>query len=160
MEQAMIRGVAHDASDAKLTLHGVPDRPGIAAAVFEALAAKGVTVDMIVQNISTSGFTDISCTVPTGAAADARTVLEEVAEQIEAGGVDLDENVAKVSIVGAGMKDEPGIAATMFRILADNGINIEMISTSSIRISCVVRGDQVEEAVRALHEGFALGEDE
>ena len=157
MEQAMIRGVAHEATDAKITVHGVPDRPGIAAAMFEPLAAEGVSVDMIVQNVSTKGTTDVSCTVPRAAAETAEKVLAGIASEIGAEGVDVDENIAKVSIVGAGMKEEPGIAAKMFRILAANGINIEMIATSAIRISCVERADQVDTAVRALHDGFELG---
>lgn len=158
MEQAMIRGVAQEATDAKITVHGVPDRPGIAAAMFEPLAAEGVSVDMIVQNVSTKGTTDVSCTVPRAAAETAQKVLAGIASEIGAEGVDVDENIAKVSIVGAGMKEEPGIAAKMFRILAAHDINIEMISTSAIRISCVVRADQVDTAVRALHDGFELGE--
>jgi aspartate kinase len=157
MEQAMIRGVAHEATDAKITVHGVPDRPGIAAAMFEPLAAEGVSVDMIVQNVSKKGTTDVSCTVPRAAAETAQKVLAGIASEIGAEGVDVDEHIAKVSIVGAGMKEEPGIAAKMFRILAAHEINIEMISTSAIRISCVVRSDQVDAAVRALHDGFDLG---
>lgn len=154
MEEAVIRGVAHDASESKLTVHGVPDKPGVAAALFEPLADEGVNVDMIVQNVSTQGVTDISFTVPSVSVAAAVAVAERVAADIGAAGVDLDEDIAKVSIVGAGMKTESGIAAKMFRILSDHGINIEMISTSTIRISCIVRGDDVGAAVRTLHEGF------
>jgi aspartate kinase len=154
MEEAIIRGVAHDVSEAKVTVHGVPDKPGVAAAVFEPLAAAGVVVDMIVQNVSMEGVTDISFTAPKRQLAAARAVAGEVAAAVGAAGVDVDENIAKVSLVGAGMKSELGIAARMFRILSEHGINIEMISTSPIRISCVVRGEDVEAAVRSLHDGF------
>ena len=156
MEEAIIRGVAHDASEAKLTVHGVPDKPGVAAAVFEPLAERGVNVDMIVQNTSRSGVTDISFTVPKRQLAVAEEVATVATEAVGAVGCDVDENIAKVSLVGAGMKSEFGIAARMFRILYEHGINIEMISTSPIRISCVVRGDDVEAAVRSLHAGFDL----
>lgn len=155
MEQAIIRGVAHDASEAKVTVHGVPDRPGVAAALFEPLAVEGINVDMIVQNVSHDGSTDISFTVPKIQLAVARKAAEAIAIDLDAAGVDVDENIAKISLVGAGMKSETGIAAQMFRILSDHKINIDMISTSPIRISCVVRGNQVEDAVRALHDGFA-----
>lgn len=154
MEEAVIRGVAHDASEAKVTVHGVPDKPGVAVALFEPLAAEGVLVDMIVQNVSNAGTTDISFTVPVEQLEAARTIAQTVAEAVGAAGVDVDENIAKVSLVGAGMKSETGVAARMFRILSDHGINIEMISTSPVRISCVVREDQVSEAVTSLHEGF------
>jgi aspartate kinase len=154
MEEAIIRGIAHDDSEAKVTIHGVPDKPGVAAALFEPLATAGINVDMIVQNVSRRGVTDISFTVPTAALAVARVVTDGVSASLGADGVDVDEDIAKVSIVGAGMKSESGIAARMFRILADNDINIEMISTSPIRISCVVAGAQVAEAVQSLHAAF------
>ena len=154
MEQAIISGIAHDRSEAKVTVHQVPDRPGIAAALFEPLAERSINVDMIVQNVGTDGSTDISFTVPSQSARHAAEVAGKVAEEMGAVGVDLDENVAKVSLVGAGMKSHPGVAAGVFRALADAGINIEMISTSTIRISCVVRGDQVDAAVRVLHDVF------
>jgi aspartate kinase len=160
MEEAIIRGVAHDVSEAKVTVHGVPDRPGLAAQLFEPLAGAGVTVDMIVQNVSRQGATDISFTVPRADLDKAKQVSENSAAEIGADGVDVDHNIAKVSLVGAGMKDELGIAGKMFRILADHGVNIEMISTSPIRISCVVRGDDVSSAVRGLHDGFSLGDDQ
>jgi aspartate kinase len=156
MEEAIIRGVAHDASEAKLTVHGVPDEPGIAAAIFEALATADVNVDMIVQNISIEGVTDISFTVPKAQLAVAVSIASRVTKQVGAAGFDVNEDIAKVSIVGAGMTSERGIAARMFRILADRGINIEMISTSPIRISCVVRGADVAAAVQSLHDGFEL----
>ena len=154
MEEAIVRGVAHDTSEAKVTVHGVPDSPGVAAGIFEPLAEAGVSVDMIVQNVSIEGVTDISFTVPRSHIEAARTITELVASQVGALGIDVDDNIAKVSLVGAGMKSELGIASRMFRILSEHGINIEMISTSPIRISCVVRGPDVEAAVKSLHDGF------
>jgi len=156
MEQAIISGVAYDRSEAKVTVRHVPDRPGVAAALFTPLAEQDVNVDMIVQNVSHDGHTDISFTVPTEAADAARTIAEKVAAELDAGAVDVDLDVAKVSLVGAGMKSHPGVAATVFSSLAEAQINVEMISTSTIRISCVVRGDQVEDAVRVLHAAFDL----
>ena len=156
MEEPIVRGVAHDTTDAKVTVHGVPDQPGVAAAVFEALAEAGVNVDIIVQNVSTAGTTDISFTVAKLQADHAVEVTEKVAAELQAKGVDVDPGIATVTLVGAGMKSELGIAARMFRILSEHGINIEMISTSPIRISCVVRGSDMEAAVRSLHDGFAL----
>jgi len=160
MEEAIIRGVAHDVSEAKVTVHGVPDQPGLAARLFEPLAHAGLTVDMIVQNVSRQGATDISFTVPRADLDMAQKVAQNTAEEIGADGVHVDHNIAKVSLVGAGMKDELGIAGKMFRILADHGVNIEMISTSPIRISCVVQGDDVAAAVQGLHDGFLLGAEE
>ena len=154
MEEAIVRGIAHDSSEAKITVHGVPDKPGAAADIFEPLAAEDVNVDMIVQNVSIQGVTDISFTVPKASIDRARVIAESVAGDIGAAGVDIDTNIAKVSLVGAGMKSELGIASRMFRILSSHGINIEMISTSPIRISCVVRGEDVAAAVQSLHEGF------
>lgn len=154
MEQAIISGISHDTSEAKVTVRGVPDQPGVAAALFEPLATQEVNVDMIVQNVSEDGTTDISFTVPKEHAAVALEVTEKVIPDIRAVGVDIDEAVARVSVVGAGMKSHPGIAAKMFRVLSENAINIEMISTSSIRISCVVALDQIEQAVRVLHAAF------
>ena len=156
MEQAVVRGIAHDTSEAKITVYQVPDTPGVAATLFEPLAAAGVTVDMIVQNVSHDGSTDISFTVPEQSLDDATAEAERIASQVGAGGVAVDTGIAKISIVGIGMKTESGVAARMFRVLADHGINIEMISTSPIRISCVVRGAKVEEAVAALHTGLGL----
>ena len=154
MEQAIISGISHDTSEAKVTVRGVPDRPGVAAALFEPLALREVNVDMIVQNVSKDGTTDISFTVPKEHSAMAMEVVEKVVPDIGAAGVDIDEAIARVSVVGAGMKSHPGVAARMFRELSANGINIEMISTSSIRISCVVALQQIEEAVRVLHAAF------
>ncbi|MFQ5948381.1 MAG: aspartate kinase [Acidimicrobiia bacterium] len=154
MEDAIVTGIAHDTSEAKVTVHGVPDVPGIAARLFTPIAEEGVNVDMIVQNVSTMGHTDISFTVLREHAAEARRLAERVAGEIDAGGVDVDENIAKVSLVGAGMKTHPGIAARMFDTLAAQDINIQMISTSPIRVSCVIGSDRVEEAVRSLHDAF------
>jgi len=158
MEHAIISGVTHDASEAKITIERVPDRPGIAARMFRALADEGVNVDMIVQNVSTAGFTDISFTVPQDAVRRAEAVMEKVVADTEAAGFRTDTAIGRVSLVGAGMKTNPGVAAQMFEMLADAGINIEMISTSSIRISCVVRRDDVERAVQVLHARFELGD--
>lgn len=157
MEEPIVRGIAHDASAAKVTIHGVPDRPGVAADLFEPLADAGINVDMIVQNVSIKGVTDISFTIPKAQMETTRALAEEALRDIGALALDFDANIAKVSLVGAGMKSESGVAATMFRVLSDHGINIEMISTSPIRISCVVRADDVEEAVRSLHEAFVTG---
>jgi aspartate kinase len=156
MEQAVISGVTHDVSEAKVTIEQVPDRPGIAATLFRALADEGINVDMIVQNVSTEGHTDISFTVPRVDLGRTEVVMEQVVGKTEARGFTTDRNVGRVSLIGAGMKSHPGIAATMFEVLANNGINIEMISTSSIRISCVVRDADVEPAVRVLHDAFDL----
>jgi aspartate kinase len=160
MEQAIVRGIAHDDSEAKLTVYRVPDTPGVAASLFEPLADAGVNVDMIVQNVSHDGFTDISFTVPLRMLEVAEREARVIAEVVNAGGVSVDRGIAKVTVVGIGMKTESGIAARMFRILADTGINIQMISTSPIRISCVVDGDNGAEAVRALHAGLELEEKE
>jgi aspartate kinase len=156
MEQAIVSAVTHDTSEAKMTIAGVPDQTGVAATVFRALADLDVNVDLIVQNVSERGVTDISFTVPKG---DLDRTLEEARKlvaEIGAAGVDADPKIARVSIVGAGMRSNPGVAATMFETLADTGVNIQMISTSAIRVSCVVAEDQVEEAVVALHDAFGL----
>jgi aspartate kinase len=157
MEHAIISGVTHDLSEAKITITQVPDRPGIAARLFRALADDSVNVDMIVQNVSTEGHTDISFTVPKDDVARTQKVVEQVVDDLEATGYTADENIGRVSLVGAGMKTHPGVAATMFETLANEHVNIEMISTSSIRISCVVQSDDVERAVRVLHDAFELG---
>ncbi len=156
VEDPIISGVVHDASEAKVTVQGVPDRPGISATLFEPLAAANVNVDMIVQNTSTLGHTDISFTVPKADMGVAETIVAKIAEEIGAAGVTRANDIAKVSLVGAGMKTSPGIAAKMFRVLADEGINIEMISTSTIRISVVVAGTDMERACRSLHTAFGL----
>jgi aspartate kinase len=156
VEQAIVSGVTHDTSEAKLTIAEVPDRPGIAARVFRALADEAVNVDMIVQNVSTGGATDISFTLPKADLAAAIRVSEGLAPEIGARSITPDAEIARVSLVGAGMKTHPGVAAQMFEVLAAEGVNIEMISTSSIRISCVVRAVDVERAVQALHKAFEL----
>jgi aspartate kinase len=156
LEKAIVSGVTHDASEAKATIVAVPDTPGIAARVFRALADAGVNIDMIVQNVSAQGTTDISFTLPKSDLATAGPILDQLATEIGASSVDLDDDVAKVSLVGAGMKSHPGVAAEMFEALAEAGINIEIISTSSIRVSCVVRASEVERAVRAVHDKFRI----
>ena len=157
MEQAIISGVAHDESEAKITLADVPDQPGVAAKIFRAVADEAINVDMIVQNVSRDGTTDLSFTLPKADVPHARTVMEKVVGQVSGTGFTVDEDIAKISLVGAGMKSHPGVAAKMFETLAEAGINIEMIATSSIRVSCVIRGRDVEEAVRVLHAAFDLG---
>ena len=156
MEDPIISGVVHDVGEAKMTLLGVPDRPGVSALLFESLAQANVNVDMIVQNTSIDGTTDISFTLPLGDIATALPILKKVGDEVGAKGVSQDENIVKLSLVGAGMKSSPGIAAKMFRILADNNVNIEMISTSTIRISVVVERSKLETAIRALHTAFDL----
>lgn len=156
MEEPVISGVVHDASESKITILGVPDRPGVSADIFEALATANVNVDMIVQNTSTAGTTDISFTVPKADVATAEPIVARIAKNIQAGGVTHDDDIAKVSLVGAGMKTSPGVAAKMFRVLADNNVNIEMISTSTIRVSVVVRANMMQRAVQALHTAFGL----
>jgi aspartate kinase len=156
MEQAIVSAVTHDVSEAKVTVSGVPDKPGIAARLFREMAVGEINVDMIVQNVSDHGVTDISFTVPKSDLDRAVAVCQRLATEIGATGVASDADIARVSIVGAGMKSNPGVAANMFATLANDGINIEMISTSAIRISCVVRAQQVEDAVGALHTAFGL----
>jgi aspartate kinase len=156
MEQAVVTAVTHDTSEAKVTVTGVPDKPGIAARLFRALADRAVNVDTIVQNTSLHGTTDISFTVPKTDLEVSLDVARALAPEIGAGEVMADDGIAKVSLVGAGMRSHPGVSATMFEVLATAAINIEMISTSSIRLSCVVRADRIDEAVRLLHEAFEL----
>ena len=157
MEQAIISAVIHDASEVKVTVTRLPDHPGIAAALFRSLADRNVNVDMIVQNSALDGTTDISFTVPKADLAAGLDVCRGQAAHLAGVDVLSDSGIAKVSLIGAGMKSNPGVAATMFEVLAKDDINIEMISTSPIRISCVVRADRVEDAVQALHEAFGLG---
>jgi aspartate kinase len=156
MEDPIISGVVTDMTEAKVTVLGVPDRPGISAALFEPLADANVNVDMIVQNTSTDGTTDISFTMPMADMTIAEDIVKRVAEEIGATGVTHDNDIAKVSLVGAGMKTSPGIAAKLFRVLADEDVNIQMISTSTIRISVVTAGSDMERAARALHTAFGL----
>jgi aspartate kinase len=156
MEQAVVAAVTHDTSEAKVTVVGVPDRPGIAARLFRSLATEDVNVDMIVQNTSEHGVTDISFTVPRADLDVALASCRSHAEELGATDVVADAGIAKLSIVGAGMRSAPGVTATMFEVLADAGINIEMISTSAIRLTCVVRAEQVEDAVGLVHHAFEL----
>jgi aspartate kinase len=158
MEQAIISGIAHDSSEAKVTILGVPDRPGIAAQVFRPLADAGLRVDMIVQNVSSEGKTDISFTLPEDELPGIEQLLATVGEDVGASGIVADPDIAKISLVGAGMKSDSAVVADMFDALADAGINIEIISTSSIRISCVIRSTSLERAVRVVHDRFRLSD--
>ena len=157
MEQVVVSGVTYDRNQAKITLLGVPDRPGIAARLFGGIAKEDIIVDMIIQNISREGLTDISFTVPRADAKKAMDLVSTLVREIGANDVQLTEDIAKVSIVGVGMRSHSGVAATMFETLAREGINIMMISTSEIKISCVVDAKYTELAVRALHDAFGLG---
>ena len=158
MEQAIISGVAHDRSEAKITVVGVPDKPGEAATIFQALAEAGINIDMIVQNISAAatGRTDISFTLPKSDGQTAMAALDRIRPSIGFEDLLYDDRVGKISLIGAGMRSHPGVSATFFSALASAGVNIEMISTSEIRISVVVRGEHVDEAVRAVHSAFDL----
>ena len=156
MEKAIISAVVPDISQAKVTVAGVPDKPGVAASLFRSLAEDNINVDMIVQNVSEHGQTDISFTVPRDQLDTAEATTRHVASEIGAGTVSTDDNVGRVSVVGAGMASNPGVAATMFETLAEHSINIEMISTSAIRISCVVAEPEVDAATIALHNAFQL----
>jgi aspartate kinase len=156
MEQAVVTGVTHDRSQAKISILRVPDRPGIAARVFGAIAARNIVVDMIVQNISQDGYTDMSFTLPRGDYARAVAELDDVVREIGARGIVHNDRVAKVSIVGVGMRSHSGVASTMFATLAREGINIQMISTSEIAVSCVIEDKYAELAVRSLHDAFEV----
>jgi len=157
MEEAVVTSVTHDRNQAKVSILRVPDRPGVAAQVFGAVADQNIVVDMIVQNISRDGFTDMSFTLPRGDRARSVTALEDVARRVGAEGVQFNDRVAKISIVGVGMRSHSGVAARMFAVLSKEGVNIQMISTSEIAVSCVVDDKYAELAVRALHEAFELG---
>ncbi|MCA1839485.1 MAG: aspartate kinase [Actinomycetota bacterium] len=157
MEKALISGVTHDTSEAMIRIKRVPDKPGIAARIFSDLASEQINVDMIVQNTSEDGSTtDLSFTMPKDDLARSEAVIQRITNDIAAAGYSADSDIGKVSLIGAGMKSHPGVAAQMFRALADEAINIEIISTSSIRISCVVRAKDVERAVRTIHSSFDL----
>jgi aspartate kinase len=156
MEQAVVTAVTHDLTEAKVTVTGVPDKPGLAAKLFRGLADRNINVDMIVQNISLHGTTDISFTIPEADLATSTEVCDGLVGELGATGVVSDDDVARVSLIGVGMKTHPGVTALTFETLAAVGINIEMISTSSIRISCLIRAEQAEDAVRALHAAFEL----
>jgi aspartate kinase len=159
MERPLVTAVTHSTDEARVTLTGVPDRPGIAGRIFGTLAAADINVDMIVQNepFSDDRSAEISFTVPKDDAGGARRSLEPVAQELGLGDVITNDQMGKVSIVGAGMRSHPGVAAKVFDTLGEHGINIEMISTSPIKISCVIDADRVPDAVRALHEAFELG---
>ncbi len=160
VEQAIISGVAHDRSEGKITVYGVPDRPGEAAQLFRVLADAEINIDMIVQNVSGSAKrADISFTLPTSDGPTALAALEAVKDGVGFSGVEFDEHIGKVSLVGAGMRSHPGVSAKFFGALADAGINLELISTSEIRISVVCRDVDVDVAVRAVHDAFELGSD-
>jgi len=156
VEDPIISGVVTDMTEAKVTVLGVPDRPGISAALFEPLAAANVNVDMIVQNMSTDGTTDISFTMPMADMAQSESIVQRVADEIGATDVTHDADIAKVSLVGAGMKSSPGVAAKMFRVLAEEDVNIQMISTSTIRVSVILSANDMERAARTLHTEFGL----
>jgi aspartate kinase len=156
VEDVLISGVALETDEAKVTFDGVPDKPGVAATLFRAVAEVGVSVDMIVQNVSHEGATDLSFTAPVTEVPSLQAALDGIADDVGARSWSIDDGVAKVSLVGAGMKSQPGVAADMFDALAEEGINIEMISTSPIRISCVVRRSDAERAIRVVHARFGL----
>ncbi len=162
MEQAIIAGVAHDKSEAKVTIVGVPDRTGVAARIFQALADNDLNIDMIVQNVSAAatGLTDISFTLPKADGAEATTVLKKIQGEVGFASIQYDDTIGKLSLVGAGMRSHPGVTATFFAAMADAGVNIEMISTSEIRISVIVREDDLERAARAAHTAFGLDSDQ
>jgi aspartate kinase len=158
MEGVLISGVALDTDEAKVTLERVPDRPGVAATVFRAIADGSISIDMIVQNVSHAGATDLSFTAPRADLPRVRDVMERLVKEIGADSYTIDDGIAKLSLVGAGMKSHPGVAADMFDSLAGENVNIEMISTSPIRISCVIREADGERAVRVVHARFDLDE--
>ncbi|HEX5543571.1 MAG TPA: ACT domain-containing protein, partial [Micromonospora sp.] len=162
VEQALITGVAHDRSEAKITIVGVPDEPGAAARIFETVASAEINIDMIVQNVSTEGTgrTDISFTLPKADGPTAMSTLNKIQESVKFKSLLYDDQVGKLSLIGAGMRSHPGVAAGFFAALAEAGVNIEMISTSEIRVSVVCRDTDLDTAVRAVHDAFQLGGDE
>ena len=162
MEQAIIAGVAHDKSEAKITIVGVPDRTGVAARIFQALADNDLNIDMIVQNVSAAatGLTDISFTLPKADGAEATTVLKKIQGEVGFVSLQYDDTIGKLSLVGAGMRSHPGVTATFFAAMAEAGVNIEMISTSEIRISVIIREGDLERAARAAHTAFGLDSDQ
>lgn len=156
MEEAIVSGVTHNDREIKFTLFSVPDQPGIAGTVFGALSEIGTNVDMIVQNVSKDSITDISFTAPSEQQDEVEEVLKQISEKLNAGGFDTDQNIARVSIIGAGMKSESGVASKMFKILGDSEINISMISTSPIRVSCVINSKDIDQAINVLHKEFII----
>ena len=157
MEHMVVSGVAINKDETKITICDVPDKPGIAARIFKDLAKDNINVDMIIQNVSRTGATDLSFTVMGGELNKTVKRSKDISSKIGAGDVTVDKDIAKVSIVGIGMRSHSGVAANMFEALAEKGINIEMISTSEIKISCVVKKSMGEAAVRAIHSKFKLG---
>ncbi len=162
MEQAIISGIAHDKSEAKVTIVGVPDRTGVAARIFQAIADADINIDMIVQNVSaaTTGLTDISFTLPKAEGADATAILQKLQGEVGFASIQYDDQIGKLSLVGAGMRSHPGVTATFFGALSDAGVNIEMISTSEIRISIICREADLERGARAAHTAFGLDADQ
>jgi len=159
MEKVIVSGVTYNRDEAKITIVKVPDKPGIASMIFKPLAKANINVDMIIQNVSEDGFTDVTFTVSESSVKKALEIIKEVVKEIGASDVKHDKEIVKVSIVGVGMRSHAGVAAKMFSTLANEGINIMMISTSEIKISCVISAKYAELAVRALHDAFELGED-
>lgn len=156
LEEIAVRGVTCNKAEAKITICAVPDKPGVAATIFNEISNAGISVDTIVQNVSLAKNTDISFTVPKNDLTKAMKVTTEVAKKIKAGEVLSDKNIARISIVGSGMRSHHGIAAQMFHTLAENKININMIATSEISISCIIDQESTDKAVRALHKAFNL----
>ena len=156
METVLVSGAAYNKDEAKISIVGVPDQPGISAQIFTPLSDNDITVDMIIQNISHQGATDLTFTVPKGDCKKAVGIIEKVADKIKARGVSSDLEISKVSIIGVGMRSHAGVASTMFEALSQEGINIQMISTSEIKVSCIVDAKYTELAVRVLHKAFGL----
>jgi aspartate kinase len=156
MERTSVTGVAYDRNTAKLTVEALPDVPGTAAALFRPLAEAQINVDVIVQNVGIAGHADVSFTVHDADVEKAQKAIEPLAAELEAGQIVLDQNVAKISIVGSGIRSNPGYADRMFTALADEGINILSITTSEIRITCLIERDKIKTAVKALHQAFEL----
>ena len=159
MEQPVVSGVMYDKDQSKITVKGVPDQPGIAAKIFNALAGASVSVDMIIQNVSAEGHTDISFTLPTTHLKEAMPLVQEKGAEIKAQDVSSDSNICKISVVGAGMRSHSGVAARIFSTLSNENINMMMISTSEIRVSCIIDQSLTQQAVRALHDEFKLEEE-
>ena len=156
MEDALISGVTHTSDDAKLTIRKVPDIPGIAAKILDPISSKGIEVDIIIQNVSEDKTTDFTFTVKREKSQETKNILSKLSKEFGGGEIELNEDISKVSLVGVGMKSHAGVAATMFKTLADKNINIEMISTSEIKISVVVKENLAHEAVKSLHDAFNL----
>lgn len=156
MEDLLVSGIAADKNEAKIAIRGVPDVPGVAARIFGALDEQSIVVDLIVQNVAKDGRTDLTFTVGRADLVKARDVVKKIVKSIKAEGMETDDDISKVSIVGVGMRNHSGVAARMFRVLAEEGINVQMISTSEIKVSCVVQSKYTELAMRALHTAFGL----